>query len=211
MSKKVGIFTLIELLVVIAIIAILASLLLPALKSARESANALKCLGNLKQSCLAIQVYASDNNGALLPHRQKLNGTTVYHTQILQELTNDGYNTRGKLWCPSFSDDTANVSYGINIHVHNDILGGAAGHFMRQYKTPSAVMSFADDDGFGSYLAGYNNGSGGQGIAYLRHRGRFNIGYLDGHVARFEEPVYPGSTPVPVGTYVKLWCYSGPQ
>ncbi|HEY0010257.1 MAG TPA: DUF1559 domain-containing protein [Tepidisphaeraceae bacterium] len=58
-------FTLVELLVVIGIIAVLISLLLPALKKAREGANAIKCASNMRQLGVAFYGYATTWKGVL--------------------------------------------------------------------------------------------------------------------------------------------------
>jgi len=60
-------FTLIELLVVIAIIGVLASLLLPALASAKERAKLIKCVSNQKQIGIAFQLYGGDNDARFPP------------------------------------------------------------------------------------------------------------------------------------------------
>ncbi len=89
-SRQIG-FTLIELLVVITIISILASILMPALSKARESARRITCNSNLRQIGMALNMYMTERDGRMpqgnmnwLPTRNNymMDGRAVYPNYI---------------------------------------------------------------------------------------------------------------------------------
>jgi prepilin-type N-terminal cleavage/methylation domain-containing protein len=73
-------FTLIELLVVIAIIGVLASMLIPAINTAKAVATGMDCGSRQRQTALALIAYASDNRG-WLPYREGMDcsGANIVH------------------------------------------------------------------------------------------------------------------------------------
>ena len=85
-------FTLIELLVVIAIIAILAALLLPALSKAKQKAQGIQCVSNLKQLSVAWIMYTGDSNNKLAPNGDEAAQPTSPKDPTLE--------TSNLQWCP---------------------------------------------------------------------------------------------------------------
>ncbi len=65
---RVNQFSLIELLIVISIISILASLLLPALNKAKQTAQKIACLNNQSSLGKAANMYQDDNQGYLISY-----------------------------------------------------------------------------------------------------------------------------------------------
>ena len=99
MKKQKG-FTLIELLVVIAIIALLMGILLPALNRVKEQARRQSCSARIRQQLLALNLYASGQDGKLpLP---KTGGAWLQDVAVntIHFMFKNGM-TRDMFYCPS--------------------------------------------------------------------------------------------------------------
>jgi prepilin-type processing-associated H-X9-DG protein/prepilin-type N-terminal cleavage/methylation domain-containing protein len=116
--NAVAAFTLIELLVVIAILVSLAALLLPALAAVERRANTTRCVGNLHQLGLALELYVQEHGS--YPLATSGDGLGSWHQALCP------YASDGVFYCPQkqravaewrqlFPDDTEiNAHYGYN-------------------------------------------------------------------------------------------------
>jgi prepilin-type N-terminal cleavage/methylation domain-containing protein/prepilin-type processing-associated H-X9-DG protein len=126
-STGAGAFTLVELLVVIGIISILIAMLLPALNRARQQAQTVSCLSNLRQVSMALMMYAQENKGSL-PFAFGIDDN-VYGSnrrfewpgKLVQERYIKDYRV---LLCPSRTDQNPVLLSAMQNAVKDDKVGG---------------------------------------------------------------------------------------
>jgi len=159
LSKKAA-FTLIELLVVIAIIAILAAMLLPALAKAKQKAQQINCVNNLKQVGLSFRLWGGDN-GERYPMRvsvgeggpanqAQLAAPSIANAQYMYQVFGVMSNELGTpkiVVCPSDGDRSARTNFGTGTAVGSDFRGnGAVSYFVGQEADESNAQQYLSGD-----------------------------------------------------------------
>ncbi|MCX6970222.1 MAG: prepilin-type N-terminal cleavage/methylation domain-containing protein [Verrucomicrobia bacterium] len=184
-------FTLMEVLIVVAIVAILAAILVPVAGKMSEAGRATKCMSNLRQLHSVLMLYANDNNQMLPSPDVNASPDSQSATHWFRRL--DPYipqQDRMKiLTCPSAKGFQAGgwaTAYGMNYY-----LGKDQDWQTLSVEQKSQVILLADaiinPAWHSAASAIFEDGGPFTKTVDLRHRGKANFLFLDGHVEASEE------------------------
>ena len=192
--RKAPSFTLIELLVVIAIISILATLLMPALKQARNMAKQTACMAHLKQVSTALFMLADDSEGWLDDTHIGTNywrdAMKPYLGDFSKALAYSTFATYGNRACPNFDSSGPSFKsgvYGVNCAFIDNLWGVYPPRSLKEVTRLTSTHLIAEqyDSNTGRGPGGWDAaciGYGGWGPYHPRHEGRgLNVVFVDGH------------------------------
>lgn len=220
-TRRSRAFTLLELLIVVGILALLATLLLPALGQAKQTAKTARCTANLRQLGLATRMYLDDSGGWFFPYQQIVPGGCYwyfgYETTVslnAPEGQREIDLTKARLYpyfatvggielCPSFRYDlssykakyrSASYGYGMNLRMSGQ-------HESSWTSKGSRLIWFADCAQINTWQAPASPTNPlveewyyvdyGWKSFHFRHNGYANVLFCDGHVEAMA--MYPGS------------------
>lgn len=218
-QARSGGFTLVELLTVIVIIGILASIIIPVVGKARESARSAVCLGNLRQLGMAATMFSQNNRG-LMPNQG------IWPRQLLPYADATGP-YHDVYWCPSASveanppnasdgnrypfgdQELIPLGYGINVtwpaNGSGDVTQGSfdpdkTTRYRSMMEPAGDILLFMDQVGgranvfnSGERVSLRHSDAGVQGIVApaINQRMRFNACMVDGSARRIDVPYSP--------------------
>lgn len=184
-------FTLIELLTVVAIIGILAAILIPVVGAAREQARSAVCKSNLRQTGMAIHLYAQDNNDRTPPNTGGAGTVKFAMGSALGGLLiappigwGDNYlDTAEIFFCPGVTDHPDFTPEGEGMFTENGWIGYAWFYFpvTSGYQLDNTMVETANNNNLIVMDIGWNFWVTSQGWPRA-HEGEANVLFVGGHV-----------------------------